>query len=142
MGRKRRGTPSERAVTVEQSSVSASDTMTTTTRHFLPRTWICTRVREILPSDNLGKKTRRQLHIHQRWFFILDFPDGPVALWGIRDDRFVFPLQTAEFELCNGPTDDINRYQSRFILRCCFPTLVLRGVQRESLTLIYFMTLV
>lgn len=35
------------------------------------------------------------VHIHERRFFILDFPDGPGALWEITDDRlfFMYKLQ-------------------------------------------------
>lgn len=91
---------------------------------FCHETRSCTPGIKILPSDYLKKKktttTHKQLQIHEHWFFILDFPDGPVARRGIRDDRFVFPVQTAEYELSNGPTDNINRYQSRITLRSCF----------------------
>lgn len=85
------------------------------------------------PSIWIPEKRTQQPHICERLFFILDFPDGPVALWGITDDRFVLPVQTAKFELSNWKTDSINRYQSRIKLRFWFPHNPGAGVNHPAI---------
>lgn len=78
-----------------------------------------THIREILPSDCLGKNSR--MYANTGSLLLI----SPMALWHFGElemtDSFFFPEQTAESELSNGPTENINRYHSRIILGFCPP---------------------